>query len=96
MSMMPVCPDCRVHYGIHRTGVWVVEMFLDPPQPYCIWSADSLICPGCENVIIDRSGETPVAYHHHEGFGELLDAVCVKDPDGVYYCFERANDPLPR
>lgn len=35
----PICPRCQTKFRNIQSGVTVVEMFLNPPQPYNLWLA---------------------------------------------------------
>ena len=69
-----VCINCQLEYVPEKIGIYVIEMFLTPPQPYVISSADVLKCPGCGNEVVARFGSGGV-YHHQENFASLLAAA---------------------
>lgn len=67
-----VCGKCKTELKIETTGVYVVEYFNDPPQPYKIWQADQWMCPNCEYDIVAGFGLDPIAVHHEPEFEECL------------------------
>lgn len=72
--MLIVCVKCKVKYVPVQVGVEIVEMFLDPQQPYKMSSADILHCPIC----LDRIAATdvrPHAEHFQEAFKDKLNAA---------------------
>jgi hypothetical protein len=48
----PVCVTCKVKMERVRSGVDVLEQYLNPPEPYQVWSGDLFECPGCGARIV--------------------------------------------
>ena len=61
----PICLKCQMEMRIVRVGVTVVEMFLDPPEPYRVWNADVVECPMCKNRVATGFSIKPI-YHHND------------------------------
>ena len=74
-----VCTNCSNQFWVEKMGVYVLEMFLNPPVPYKIWMADELKCPSCEKIIIAGFGNAPIANHYEDGFDELLETIKEKN-----------------
>lgn len=81
-----ICTDCQVEYKIEKNGVYVVEMFSDPPQPYKLWSADLWKCPNCRREIIAGFGMSALAEHFQKNFTTVLDQA--KKTGKVFYDYE--------
>lgn len=74
--MMPLCIKCQTHFRVIKTGIVVVVMFGDPPQPQELWSADILQCPGCGAQIVSQYASAPFAVHRDSDFQkEILSLV---------------------
>jgi len=56
----PICVDCEVQFAVEEVGIFVVEMFDDPPRPYKVWAADLWRCPGCKKEAVAGFGEHPL------------------------------------
>ena len=69
-----VCVKCQLEYRPEKIGIYVIEMFCTPPQPYVITDADLLKCPGCGNEVVARFGSGGV-YHHQEEFSGVLEVA---------------------
>lgn len=67
-----ICRTCQVQYKIEKNGAPVIEMFQDPPQPYKIWQADLLRCPGCGHWIATGFGDGPIGEHFQDDFAKIL------------------------
>lgn len=79
----PVCVSCEVEYRPADVGVGVIEMFLDPPEPYKISYADVWRCPICGHKIATgfSSGKT---MHHESSFETTLASVMSRPHVLVY------------
>ena len=66
------CVNCERGYHLIENGVFLVEMFCNPPQPYKIWSADLWQCPGCKDRVVSGRGDNPLMHHFQEGFDVYL------------------------
>lgn len=89
-----LCPKCRVEYRSFTSGVNVIEMFNDPPEPYKIWLADLWVCPGCGGSIVSGFAFNPVAEHFQDHFKMDLEkaranAYCYED-------YEKLPENTPR
>jgi len=74
-----VCQKCKVEFRPKKNGVYVVEMYSDPPRPYRVWSADAWECPGCEHVVIAGFGNFPMMEHYESRFDEWYTALLESD-----------------
>ena len=70
--MAITCVNCERGYQRIELGIYLVEMFCDPPQPYKIWSADLWQCPGCNDKVVSGRGDNPLIHHFQDGFDEFL------------------------
>lgn len=82
----PSCVKCKRAMEIEKTGIYFVEMFNDPPQPYKIWSADLWRCPVCGHQIVRGFGDNPLMEHYEDGFETYLDDI--KNRFGEYVILE--------
>lgn len=57
-----LCLDCNVEYVPWRNGVKVLETCLND-QPYKLWNADLLQCPGCGHQVVARFGGSGTDNH---------------------------------
>lgn len=67
-----VCADCELALEIEKSGVYVVVMFNDPPQPYQVWSADLHTCRRCSRKAVAGFGNRALAEHWQPGFADVL------------------------
>ena len=80
-----LCLDCNVEYVPWRIGVKVLETYLND-QPYKLWNADLMQCPGCGRQIVARFGGQGMD-HNDETF-ELR--LWKADQEGdVFVCHEK-------
>ena len=82
-----VCVPCKRDYKIIKSGNYVVEMFLDPPQPYKIQNGDRWECPKCGHQIIAGFAHGPLAEHFQDNFGTLL--IKVEADENTIHCYEK-------
>lgn len=82
-----VCVECEKEYKPHRNGVYLVEMFNTPPQPYKVWHSDMWQCRNCGNRVISGFAEKPLKEHFQNGFDEWFDDL-VKSDAIVIYSYE--------
>ena len=68
----PVCAECQIGMVPDINGISLIDMYLDPPEPYQIWSADLWYCPICNHRIVDGYGNAPTQ-HHQDGFKTILE-----------------------
>ena len=68
-----ICVKCEVEIVLVKNGIFVIEMFLHPPQPYKIWSADLWECPTCQHQTVVGFGVTPLAEHFEDKFPAILE-----------------------
>ena len=88
-----VCVKCQVQYKIKKSGNYVVDMFLDPPEPYRIMNGDRWQCPGCGHEVIAGFGEMPLSEHFHDEFQNRLDKV--QQNSTTIKCYESPQDAIP-
>ena len=72
--MLTTCVQCNIQMQAEKNGVYVVKMFLNPPQPYQIWNADLHKCPQCGNEVVSGWGGK-LAEHFQDGFDDLLKKI---------------------
>lgn len=72
-----ICVEDQVEYQVHRIGVPVITLFMDPPQPYELGFADLYKCPACENIVVSAHsyGDWPFRRHHDDDFEIELKAA---------------------
>ena len=80
----PTCVQCEAGYQRIKEGVYLVEMFNAPPQPYKIWHADLWKCPGCSTEITSGYGQNAIMEHFQEGFDEEKSDMCKECNDAKY------------
>ncbi len=80
-----LCLDCNVEYVPWRNGVKVLETCGDD-QPYKLWNADLLRCPGCGRQVVGRFGGQGMD-RHTNGFTMRLKAA--QQEANVFICNER-------
>ena len=71
MRIRPVCVRCQVGYQIAKSGVYLIEMFNDPPEPYKLWNADLWQCPICNHQIVRGFGNEAVQ-HFQADLNEIV------------------------
>ena len=92
--MTSVCVKCQQRLRVEESGVVVVVMFNDPPEPYQLWSGDIWRCPGCGAEIVGGMGARPIAERWQPGFADCLQqAQDAADAKGVrvVYDYERGK-----
>lgn len=67
-----VCANCERQLKIEKSGVFVIETFLDD-QPYKIWNADLWKCDSCKTEIVSGFGHGSLSEHYMDNFDEVLD-----------------------
>jgi len=89
-----ICVYCQTEFKIIKTGAYVIDMFLQPPQPYKIWSADVWGCPRCGKQIVQGFGSKPLYEHFEENFKENLDRILgsKNEDDWVLFNYEKPVD----
>lgn len=88
--MNSVCVQCGIEHRIKQNGFSVVEMFMDPPQPYRIWSADLWECPVCGAQTTVRAAK-PRAEYSDEHFEAALDWVALQPHAVVFETVKHAQ-----
>lgn len=84
-----ICEGCQVQFKTDSIGIAVIETFNRPPEPYKLWSADLLTCPGCGRRIVAGFPEEPYAVHFEPDFADkLAEALAGRH----VYDFERPGD----
>lgn len=82
-----VCEDCETEFVPLKNGVVVIDTAFDPPQPYKLWEADALVCPGCRKIIVGGFANRPFAVHHRADFNTVLADVLEKRT--VFWNYEK-------
>ena len=70
--MAITCVNCERGYQRIENGIFLVEMFCSPPEPYKVWSADLWQCPNCKDKVVSGRGDNPLMHHFQDGFSEYL------------------------
>lgn len=83
-----ICTRCQTQMEIESQGVYVVEMFNTPPQPYKIWHADLWKCCGCQAEVVSGFGQQALAEHFEEDFPALLESIN-HTSHRVFFSYER-------
>lgn len=86
----PVCVKCQIGMNVDMNGVAVIDTFMNPPEPYQLWSADQWVCPVCRHKIINGFSNVSIQ-HHQNGFENSL-AIAVKGEH--VFSFERIQDAI--
>lgn len=86
MSKLPVCVKCQVAM-VSLKSIDVVEMFLEPPEPYKAWSASLCECPVCGVQIAARFANQPF-WVHYESENMMLST----DKQTIYVYERRVNN----
>jgi hypothetical protein len=47
-----MCVKCKKGYKVAKSGVVVVEQYMNPPEPYKAIHGDLLECPVCKHQIV--------------------------------------------
>ena len=84
-----ICTKCQTEFKIEHNGVYVIEMFSKPPQPYKIWRADLWRCVGCNSTIIAGFGQRPLGEHYQEDFNKLLESIKATENNLIFYDYEK-------
>ena len=82
----PVCVECHKEMRVAHTGVYVILMAYDPPEPYEIWAGDQWQCSKCGAAFVARYADRFLVAHGAPGFAERLAAVRT---DVHYEVYER-------
>lgn len=82
-----MCVKCEVAFQVAENGVYLVEMFLNPPRPYKVWSTDLWKCPICQYEIFHGFGNFPIMEHYEEKFPALLKKIR-ETTKRVFYNYE--------
>lgn len=69
-----ICVKCQLEYRNIQTGINIIEIFQDPPQPYLIRAGDLYQCPKCKHKIITGVSSGGI-YHHEPKFKNYLSAA---------------------
>ena len=75
MSHVPVCAKCELALIPKEAGVYMLEMFGDPPRPYKLWRADLWACVECGAEIVMGYGGRAIGEHWQENFAETLATI---------------------
>lgn len=86
-----VCGKCHIGMVMQKSGIRVIEMFSQPPEPYQIWRGDLFCCPVCGATVVTGFGAQPEAMHFQGSeFAHVLD-VAQRDADTAKI-FEHMGD----
>ena len=85
----PTCVHCERGYERIRSGVYLVEHFNDPPQPYKVWSADLWKCPQCQQQTVMGYGMDPLMEHYEQVFNEWFSLLLQNKAIMVLNQYER-------
>ena len=80
-----VCVDCNVQFKTERIGVYILETYLND-QPYKLWNADLLRCPGCGRDVVARLGQRAID-NHDPDFERRLQFA--RDDGNIFLCNEK-------
>lgn len=87
MSAMnkPICLKCNRIFRVKKSGIAFIEGmpkesgakpgWAEPGkwQPYKLWMADKLECPGCGAQVLYGFGQQPVSEHYLPEFKSMVD-----------------------
>jgi len=68
----PICVKCQTEFRNIKSGIAVIDMFSDPPEPYQVWLADLFECPTCKTQIVSGFGDRLLVRHHDVDFKQHL------------------------
>jgi hypothetical protein len=88
--MMPklVCTKCQLQFMMHQIGVYVVDTFGNPPQPYKVWVSDVHHCRGCDTKVVAGFNKQPLWEHFQEGFWDWWEKIKANPEATIIYCYE--------
>lgn len=86
------CVQCEVDYKIVKSGNYVIDMFLDPPQSCKIQNGDRWECPVCGHQVVAGYAQMPLSEHYQDNFEQLLEQV--KSHSMTIHCYEFENLPF--
>jgi len=92
--MKDICIQCGLEMKVGQVGVAVVELYLDPPEPYTITYADTRECPKCRREVVCPSSAAPTIQHHDAKFAEEIAKALYLAENGklrIIEVYERAN-----
>lgn len=86
--MKVVCVKCQTELKPKQNGVAVVEMA--GSNPYRLWRADLLACPGCSFEIVTQFAMRHIA-NYEPDFARQLELAKTTAPQ-IVYDYERARE----
>ena len=69
----PICIRCQTEFQQIKSGISVIDMFSQPPEPYQIWLADLFECPTCKTRIVSGFAQDSFIKHFNKDFGYWLE-----------------------
>ena len=88
----PICVRCQTEFRNIKSGIAVIEMFSQPPEPYQIWLADLFECPTCKTRIVSGFAQEPLTHHFERDFERRL---LQSGGDSPVYNYEYPADANP-
>ena len=92
--MKDICVQCGLEMRIGQVGVAVIELYLNPPEPYTLTYADTRVCPNCGREVVCPSSAAPTIEHHDAKFADEMAKALYLAEDGklrIIAVYERAN-----
>jgi hypothetical protein len=92
--MKDICVQCGLEMQVGQVGVAVIELYMDPPEPYTLTYADTRVCPNCGREVVCPSSAAPTIEHHDAKFTKkVADALQLAEAGKlrIIEVYERAN-----
>jgi hypothetical protein len=92
--MKDICVQCGLEMKVGQIGVAVIELYMDPPEPYTITYADTRECPNCHREVVCPSSAAPTIQHHDAKFADEVAKSFAAEEAGkrrIIRVYERAN-----
>jgi len=70
--MKDICVQCGLEMKVGQVGVAVVQLYMDPPEPYTLTYADTRECPNCHREVVCPSSAAPTIQHHDAKFADEM------------------------
>lgn len=92
--MKDICVQCGLEMRVGQVGVAVVQLYMDPPEPYTLTYADTRECPNCGREVVCPSSAAPTIQHHDAKFtDEIAKALYLAEAGKlrIIEVYERVN-----
>jgi hypothetical protein len=96
--MKDICIQCGLEMKVGQVGIAVVQLYMNPPEPYTLTYADTRECPNCHREVVCPSSAAPTIEHHDPRFSkEIAKALYLAETGKlrIIEVYERVNMALP-